>query len=149
MCRSEGFGAFDTETAKNSHNRGPSGSNFAAAAAKLRQVAPYVPMSELTTNLHPPEPLVQDLRRLIVDARRQAAAAVNVGLTLLYWRLGDRIRRKVLGSERVGYGEQIVATLSHQLAADFGRGFERTTLPRMIVRRGLPRSKLSPCSGDN
>ncbi len=76
--------------------------------------------------------LLNETRSLIQDARRQAAAAVNVGLTLLYWRLGDRIRREALGSERAGYGEQIVATLSHQLAADFGRGFERTNLTRMM-----------------
>jgi predicted nuclease of restriction endonuclease-like (RecB) superfamily len=79
-----------------------------------------------------PETLVEDLRRLIAEARRQVAAAVNVGLTLLYWRLGDRIRREVLDSARAGYGEQIVATLSHQLAGEFGRGYERTNLTRMI-----------------
>lgn len=94
-------------------------------------------MSEITPAPNPSEALVpvvlvEDLRRLITDAQRQAAVAVNAGLTLLYWRLGDRIRREVLGSERAGYGEQIVATLSHQLAGDFGRGFERTNLTRMM-----------------
>ena len=78
------------------------------------------------------ENLLAEIRRLIQDARRQAAVAVNVGLTLLYWRLGARIRGEVLGSERAEYGEQIVATLSHQLAAEFGRGFERTNLTRMM-----------------
>jgi len=73
-------------------------------------------MSELTPTPNPPETLVQDLRRLIADARRQTAAAVDIGLTLLYWRLGDRIRREVLGLERAAYGEQIVATLSQQLS---------------------------------
>jgi predicted nuclease of restriction endonuclease-like (RecB) superfamily len=79
-----------------------------------------------------PDILIRDLRRLIADARRQTAAAVNVGLTLLYWRVGDRMRREVLGSERAGYGEQIVATLSHQLTTEFGRGFERINLTRMM-----------------
>jgi hypothetical protein len=41
--------------------------------------------------------------------------AVNVGLTLLYCKLGERIRFEVLGSERAGYGEQIGATVSHRL----------------------------------
>ena len=89
-------------------------------------------MSEIIPTPNPPETLVQDLRRLIADARRQTAAAVNIGLTLLYWRLGDRIRREVLGSERAAYGEQIVATVSHELATEFGRGFERTNLTRMM-----------------
>ena len=46
--------------------------------------------------------------------------------------MGDRIRREVLGEERAGYGEKIVATLSQQLVADFGRGFELTNLTRMM-----------------
>lgn len=87
-----------------------------------------VPWSELV----PTEALVADLRQLIAEARHQAAVAVNAGLTLLYWKVGDRIRREVLGSERAGYGEQIVATLSHRLVAEFGRGFERTNLTRML-----------------
>ncbi len=60
--------------------------------------------------------LLNEIRRLIEEARRQTAAAVNVGLTLLYWRIGNRILREVLGSERATYGEQIVATLSRQLS---------------------------------
>jgi predicted nuclease of restriction endonuclease-like (RecB) superfamily len=38
------------------------------------------------------------------------------GLTALYWRIGSRILREVLGNERATFGEQIVATLSRQLS---------------------------------
>jgi predicted nuclease of restriction endonuclease-like (RecB) superfamily len=53
-------------------------------------------------------------------------------LTLLYWRIGNRILREVLGSERATYGEQIVATLSRQLVSEFGRGFADKNLRRMM-----------------
>jgi len=76
--------------------------------------------------------LLNEIRSLIEEARRQTAAAVNVGLTALYWRIGNRILREVLGNERATYGEQIVATLSRQLVADFGRGFEQKNLHRMM-----------------
>lgn len=76
--------------------------------------------------------LIADLRRLIDDARRTAAAAVNASLTLLYWRIGQRIRDEVLGGQRAGYGEQIVATLSRQLAVEYGRGFEEKNLRHMM-----------------
>jgi len=76
--------------------------------------------------------LLNEIRNLIEDARRQTAAAVNVGLTALYWRIGNRILREVLGNERATYGEQIVATLWRQLVADFGRGFEEKNLRRMM-----------------
>ena len=76
--------------------------------------------------------LLNEIRRLIEEARRQTAAAVNIGLTLLYWRIGNQILREVLGSERATYGEQIVATLSRQLVSEFGRGFADKNLRRMM-----------------
>lgn len=54
-----------------------------------------------------PEDLVVELRELISAARHQAAVSVNRTLTLLYWKVGDRIRRKVLWNERAGYGQRI------------------------------------------
>ena len=44
--------------------------------------------------------LLIEICTLIEEARRQTAVAVNIGLTLLYWRIGRRIHREVLGSER-------------------------------------------------
>ncbi|HTF67950.1 MAG TPA: PDDEXK nuclease domain-containing protein [Edaphobacter sp.] len=76
--------------------------------------------------------LLNEIRRLIEEARRQTAAAVNFGLTALYWRIGNRIQREVLGNERASYGEQIVATLSRQLVSEFGRGFADKNLRRMM-----------------
>jgi hypothetical protein len=47
--------------------------------------------------------------------------------------------REVLGNERATYGEQIVATLSQQLVADFGRGFEQKNLHRVMqFAEGFP-----------
>jgi hypothetical protein len=92
-------------------------------------------MSKLAPKPKAPETLVQDLRQIITDARRHAASAVNIALTLLYWRVGDRIRRDVLQNERARYGEQILATLSQELIAEFGRGFDATNLTRMMKFR--------------
>lgn len=76
--------------------------------------------------------LLGDLRKLITDARQRAAVAVNRELTLLYWHIGRRIRQDILGEERADYGARIVATLSHQLTAEFGRGYTRDNLVRMM-----------------
>ena len=89
-------------------------------------------MSELVPTPPPVAPLLEDVRRLIVEARRQTAVAVNLGLTALYWQIGQRIRHEVLGTERAAYGEQIVATVSRQLVAEFGRGFTDKNLRRMM-----------------
>jgi hypothetical protein len=76
--------------------------------------------------------LLNEIRSLIEDARRQTAAVVNVGLTALFWQIGNRILREVLRNERAAYGEQIVATLSRQLETEFGRGFADKNLRRMM-----------------
>lgn len=79
-----------------------------------------------------PTELLSDIKTLIEDGRRQAAAAVNMGLTLLYWRVGQRINAEILQGERAAYGEQIVATLSQQLSIDHGRGFGVKNLRHMM-----------------
>jgi predicted nuclease of restriction endonuclease-like (RecB) superfamily len=88
--------------------------------------------ADLETKPSDSRDLLNEIRSLIEDARRQTAAAVNFGLTALYWRIGNRIQREVLGNERATYGEQIVATLSRQLVSEFGRGFADKNLRRMM-----------------
>lgn len=94
-----------------------------AAAA----VAPTVaPTADATA------PLLAELRQLIEASRKAAAVTVNMAQTQLYWRVGQRIRAEVLGGQRAQYGEEIVATLSRQLTAEYGRGFEQKNLRRMV-----------------
>lgn len=76
--------------------------------------------------------LLSDIKSLIEEGRRQAAAAVNMGLTLLYWRVGQRINSEILQGERAAYGEQIVSTLSRQLVIAHGRSFGAKNLRHMM-----------------
>lgn len=76
--------------------------------------------------------LLRELRDLIERARERAAVAVNRELVLLYFDLGRRIRVEILGDERAQYGKKIVATLSAQLSAEFGDGFSKRNVFRMI-----------------
>lgn len=76
--------------------------------------------------------LVSDVQRLILDARSTVASVVNATLTLLYWRVGHRIRVEILQGERAEYGQRIVSTVSGQLLADHGQSFSVKNLQRMI-----------------
>ena len=76
--------------------------------------------------------LAADIRSLIEATRVRVAQTVNAELVLLYWRIGDRIRRDILGQARADYGEQIVSTLSRQLTEEYGTGFSRQNLFHMI-----------------
>jgi hypothetical protein len=88
--------------------------------------------------------LLSDIRGLIQSAREGVAQAVNSGLTLLYWQIGNRIRREVLREKRAGYGEAILQTLSAKLTVGFGRGFAEKSLRRMVqFARLFPMKRLS------
>ena len=52
----------------------------------------------------PPAPpaLLGDIRALIEAARKRAASTVNSELTMLYWRIGQRIHTQVLDGRRGG-----------------------------------------------
>src|SRR4030043_695208 len=79
-----------------------------------------------------PKALLKDLRELIEGARQDVARQVNSALVLLYWRIGQRIRQDILKEKRAEYGEEIVPTLSAQLVPEFGEGFSKRNLFRMI-----------------
>ena len=76
--------------------------------------------------------LVGDLRTLIEQARGRVAQTVNSELVTLYWQVGKRLREEVLGDERAAYGEQVVDEVAKALSAEFGRGFGRRSLYRMM-----------------
>lgn len=76
--------------------------------------------------------VLTEVRDLILEARQQTARMVNAGLTLLYWRVGNRIRQEILKEKRAEYGAEIVSALGRQLEQEFGRGFSTKSLHHMI-----------------
>ncbi|MBI4738774.1 cytoplasmic protein, partial [Candidatus Woesearchaeota archaeon] len=90
---------------------------------KKEEITRYVPEEKV---------LLTDIRRLIEETRSGIAVTVNAGLTILYWRIGKRIKEEVLKNKRAEYGKEIVATLSQQLTGDYGKGYTRSNLVRMV-----------------
>ena len=77
--------------------------------------------------------LIQDLRQIIEQARGRVAATANYAQTMMYWHIGERINREVLGNQRAEYGKQIVSAVSTQLQAEYGKkGFEPRSIWRMM-----------------
>jgi putative transposase len=79
-----------------------------------------------------PNQLLGDVRRMIEGARAAVASAVNAGLTMLYWQIGQRIGREILRGTRAEYGTEIVSALARQLTTEYGRGFSEKSLRHMI-----------------
>lgn len=76
--------------------------------------------------------LIREIRQLIDETRVSVAIAVNASLTVLYWKIGQRIQAEILKGERAEYGKEILATLSQQLTQDYGSGFSYSMLTRMV-----------------
>ena len=88
---------------------------------------------DLSPLAKPQEPeLLHELRALIHAVRSRVATAVNAELTLLHWRIGKRLLAENLHQGRAEYGQQILASLAQELAAEFGKGFSYSALTRMV-----------------
>lgn len=77
--------------------------------------------------------LYSDICKLIDEARTFVANTANKSMTLLYWKIGERINTDLLDGKRAQYGKQIVSHLATQLQLNYGkRGFEERNIRRMI-----------------
>lgn len=77
--------------------------------------------------------LLTDIRQLIESTKSQVAVTVNSAMTIMYWHIGTRINRELLGGERAAYGKQVVANLSRQLTENYGGSqFSLRNLQRMM-----------------
>lgn len=77
--------------------------------------------------------LFKDIKSLIDRTTAQVAYNVNSSLVILNWHIGKRIREEILKNKRAEYGERIVATLSQQLTNEYGEGYTKSALNRMLV----------------
>ena len=82
-------------------------------------------MNELTTN----ENVLNDIRKIIEEGRRQAYAAAGQIAIATYWNIGRRIvEEEQQGQERAKYGAKLIANLAQQLTLEFGSGYGRRSL---------------------
>lgn len=76
--------------------------------------------------------LLKDIALLIEESKAAVAQSVNTALTLLYWKVGERINADILQNKRAGYGKQIVVSLTRQLTEQYGTGFSEKNVRRMM-----------------
>ncbi len=76
-----------------------------------------------TTIKHQHNSLFSEIKTMIEESRRHVAVTVNATITMLYWKIGKKIKEEVLDNQRAGYGEQIVQNLSIELTLMYGKGW--------------------------
>ncbi len=87
--------------------------------------------------------IVQNVSHIIDQARTQVVAHVNSILNIMYWRVGKYLVEELEYESYSGYGQNILASVSQTLTAQYGRGFTRTALGRMMkVARVYPEEQM-------
>jgi hypothetical protein len=98
--------------------------------------------------------LLKEIKDLIEATKKEVNYTVNSALVLLNWRIGARINNEILNNEKAEYGLEIVKKLSNQLINEYGRGFSRDNLFRMMrFVKAFPSQKIvatlsQPSDGD-
>jgi hypothetical protein len=87
---------------------------------------------EISISVRSSQSLAQEISHLIKQAHNRFFSTANQELVLLNWNIEKKIKTEIIKNSRADYGEEIVATLSQQLQRDFGRGYTRSALSRMI-----------------
>ena len=78
------------------------------------------------------EPLLTDLRRLVIEARDRALRAVDVVQVQTYWQVGRHlVEFEQGGSQRAEYGKRLLSLVADRLTAEFGKGFDVSNLRNM------------------
>lgn len=76
--------------------------------------------------------LLEQVSRIIAEARKGAYRAINFAMVQAYWQIGEAIvKHELEGKERADYGEKTIDELARKLTAHFGKGFTATNLRYM------------------
>jgi predicted nuclease of restriction endonuclease-like (RecB) superfamily len=80
----------------------------------------------LTSALH------QEIRKLIHQAKEHVAREYNSTQVLLNWMIGKRIDEEFFDSQRATYGDKVLENIAKQLSLEYGRGYGKINLSRML-----------------
>ena len=72
---------------------------------------------------------INEIKKILKNAREKAYTAVNSAMVEAYWEIGRRIvEEEQNGKERAEYGKEILKNLSKELTEEFGKGYSYRTL---------------------
>ncbi|HIF9456277.1 TPA: PDDEXK nuclease domain-containing protein [Photobacterium damselae] len=85
-----------------------------------------------TPSLPPSTSLLDNIRTLLIEGRKQVVLAVNSTMVQTYWQIGRLIvEDEQQGKTRAKYGKQVLKSLSESLTNEFGKGFDTRNLRNM------------------
>ena len=76
--------------------------------------------------------LYNNIKNIIDTSKEQAIVQVNNTMILSYWKIGERLKKEILKDKRATYGKEVVKKISEKLTLEYGRGYSKASLLRMI-----------------
>jgi len=76
--------------------------------------------------------VADEVSAIIETSRQQVAVYVNQHLTMMHWHTGACLVKRLNEAGTEKYGQKIVATVSQQLTARYGKGYNKSALTRMV-----------------
>lgn len=73
-----------------------------------------------------------EISSTIDQCKHSVQRAVNNAMVMLYWTIGQYLVCNVLDNSKAEYGQKVVEELSQKLSLNYGKGFDKTSLFRMI-----------------
>ncbi len=77
------------------------------------------------------EIVYNSIRSSVITAKNKVYAAVNSAMVIAYWEIGEQIYKACGENERAEYGKSLMKYLSERLTAEFGKGFDESSLRKM------------------
>jgi len=88
-----------------------------------------MPNIKLTKNI---TTLYTNIKTIIDISKQQATIQLNNTMVLSYWEIGKELKEEILKDKRATYGKEVVKKISEKLTLEYGRGYSKASLLRMI-----------------
>lgn len=89
-------------------------------------------MKNEVTLPHNFDSIYEEINALIQEKKIGVKKAVNDAMISLYWRIGKRLAEEITGEHKPEYGKNVVNEISKRLANEYGTGFDKSSISRMI-----------------
>ncbi len=74
----------------------------------------------------------EEIDALIKQKKEEVKRVINDAIVSLYWGIGKRLAEEITGVNKPEYGKRVVLEISKRLSLEYGSGFDKPSISRMI-----------------
>ena len=76
--------------------------------------------------------IYDEINALIREKKTDVKKVVNDAIISLNWGIGKRLSEEFDGNNKPEYGKKVIEEVSRRLEQEYGSGFDKTSISRMI-----------------